>query len=109
MSQLLVFRFVSSFALTFFGLPTKLSLGPALTCYFGTLIIVWFLCRGYLAFKDGRNSPDSVGLPVFDLKRDTSVSDMQTLGYIDLALLLISAACLECGTTASTNPLRLNQ
>lgn len=59
-ANLLVFRFVSSFALTFFGLPPKLDLGPALTCYFGTLIIVWFLCRGYIAFKDSRNSPDSI-------------------------------------------------
>lgn len=55
-----MFRFVSSFALTFFGLPPKLNLGPALTCYFGTLVIVWFLCRGYIAFKDVRNSPNSV-------------------------------------------------
>lgn len=59
-SQLLVFRFVANFALTFFGVPSRLDLFPALCCYFGTLVIVWFLCRGFLAFKDARSSPDSV-------------------------------------------------
>jgi len=58
-ANLLVFRFVANFALTFFGLPTRLEFLPALCCYFGTLVIVWFLCKGFLAFKDNTSSPDS--------------------------------------------------
>ena len=59
-SNLLVFRFVSGFALTFFGLPPQLAIGPAIFCYFGSLLIVWSLCRLYIKFKEARSSPDSV-------------------------------------------------
>lgn len=59
-SNLLVFRFVSGFALTFFGLPPELAIGPAIFCYFGSLVIVYFLCKLYLRFKQARSSPDSV-------------------------------------------------
>ncbi|CAD6564557.1 MAG: hypothetical protein CYPHOPRED_004069 [Cyphobasidiales sp. Tagirdzhanova-0007] len=59
-ANLFVFRFVANFALTSFGLPSRLDLAPAIGCYVGTLVITWFLCRGFVAFKDARSSPDSL-------------------------------------------------
>ena len=74
-SNLLVFRFVSGFALTFFGLPPELAIGPAVFCYFGSLAIVWFLCKLYLRFKEARSSPDSVSRVSSDPSQHYALTD----------------------------------
>lgn len=94
--QLLVFRFVSGFALTFFGLPSRLDRGPALTCYFGTLFIVWFVSKGFLAFKEARSSPDSVRLPDHPTLQRLQCGTADA-SPVRLAPLIALAILLMCG------------